>query len=337
MKAPAYDERLAALSEWVAAALRQPQAALRPASADASFRRYFRVDAGDGTTLIAMDAPPDKEDCRPYVRIAAAFRRLGLNVPEVVAQDLERGFLLITDLGEQLYLGALHAGNAERLYGDALRALARLQAAPLAQFQWLPPYDAALLRREMELFREWYLGRHLALPLARADHTALDRAFEFLAQTALAQPRVPVHRDYHSRNLMVTPRDNPGILDFQDAVVGPVTYDLVSLLRDCYVDWPAERVRGWAAGYRAFAVEAGVPVGPSEQLFLRWFDLMGVQRHLKATGIFARLYHRDGKAGYLKDIPRTLGYVLAVAPRYPELADLAELLQRAAGAAEQPA
>ncbi|HEX7043518.1 MAG TPA: phosphotransferase [Burkholderiales bacterium] len=322
----AADSRLAALSEWVAATLGDSRCDIRPASADASFRRYFRVRDSRGRTLIAMDAPPEKEDCGPYVRIARALRALGLNVPEIHAQDLERGFLLISDLGDRLYLAALEPGSADALYGDALRALVRLQCARLADFAWLPPYDAPLLRREMELFREWYLGRHLGLALTPAQHAVLDAAFEALTANALAQPRVVVHRDYHSRNLLVTARDNPGILDFQDAVIGPATYDLVSLLRDCYVAWPRERVEAWVREYRALAAAAGIGVGGDAVEFQRWFDLMGVQRHLKAAGIFARLNHRDGKPGYLKDIPRTLGYVREVAAHHPELADLGALL-----------
>jgi len=322
----AADSRLAALSEWVGATLGDGGCDIRPASADASFRRYFRVRDSRGRTLIAMDAPPEKEDCGPYIRIARALRALGLNVPEIHAQDLERGFLLITDLGERLYLAALEPGSADALYRDAFRALVRLQRAPLDDFAWLPPYDAPLLRFEMELFREWYLGRHLGLALTPAQHALLDAVFEALTANALAQPRVVVHRDYHSRNLLVTPRENPGILDFQDAVIGPVTYDLVSLLRDCYVAWPRERVEGWVREYRALAAAAGIEVGRDIVEFQRWFDLMGVQRHLKATGIFARLNHRDGKPGYLKDIPRTLGYVREVAAHYSELADLGALL-----------
>lgn len=322
-----FDHRLAALTEWVAQVLRGERCSLRPASADASFRRYFRVHRGDATTLIAMDAPPDKEDCGPYVRVARAFRALGLNVPDIVGQDLPRGFLLITDLGDRLYLDALDAGSAERLYRDAISALVRLQSAPAERIAWLPRYDAGLLHREMELFREWYLGRHLGLALNYSQQAALDAIFAQLGAAAVEQPHVAVHRDYHSRNLLVTETDNPGVLDFQDAVFGPVTYDLVSLLRDCYIAWPDEQVRAWVRGYRALAGGAGVPVGRDEAEFLRWFDLMGVQRHLKACGIFARLYHRDGKSNYLKDIPRTLGYVRAVAARYAELGRLEELLR----------
>lgn len=320
------DERLDALSAWVAQVLNDSRCTLQPASSDASFRRYFRVRTANGASFIAMDAPPGKEDCRPFVRIARAFRALGLNVPEIVAQQLERGFLLITDLGNRLYLDALNDTTVEKLYGDAMEALLMLQRGAGANTAWLPHYDAELLHHEMELFREWYLRRHLNVNLSPPDHAVLDRAFERLAAVALEQPRVPVHRDYHSRNLLVTRTDNPGILDFQDAVIGPVTYDLVSLLRDCYVAWPRARVESWASSYQARAGRAGIPVGADERRFLRWFDLTGVQRHLKAIGIFARLNHRDGKPNYLADIPRVRTYLSDVVARYPELQELGRLL-----------
>ena len=272
-----------------------------------------------------MDAPPGQEDTRPFVAIARRLREIGLNVPEVLADDPGRGFLLLSDLGTQQYLAALDEGSVGRLYGDALGALVTLQACGPGAGE-LPPYDEALLLREMELFRDWYLGRHLGLTLGAAEQQVLDNAFRLLAATALAQPQVAVHRDYHSRNLMVAPH-NPGILDFQDAVFGPVTYDLVSLLRDCYIAWPQALVEEWALGYQHLAFDSGILRERDEERFLRWFDLMGVQRHLKAIGIFARLNHRDGKAGYLKDIPRTLAYLQTVAGRYRELHDLTLLLQ----------
>lgn len=323
---PAPDARRLALSGWAAQLLGDRYDAIEPASADASFRRYFRVRLTTGATYIAMDAPPDKEDSRPYITVARRLRALGLNVPEILAQDLDQGFLLITDLGSQSYLQALNADTADALYRDALGALVVLQAGIFTESAFLPPYDEPLLRREVELFREWYLGRHLGVTLSAAQQQTLDRSFERLVDAAIAQPQVWVHRDYHSRNLMVTHPHNPGILDFQDAVRGPVTYDLVSLLRDCYIAWPRTQVEGWAKGYYALAAQAGIPVGDDDAQFLQWFDWMGVQRHLKAIGIFARLYHRDGKSGYLKDIPRTLGYVVDVCGRYPPLAPLHELL-----------
>jgi len=271
-----------------------------------------------------MDAPPDREDCRPYVRIARAFRAIGLNVPEIIAEELACGFLLITDLGDRLYLDALNERTVDGLYRDAMRALLVLQRG--ADTGWLLPYDEKLLHQEMGLFREWYLGRHLGIGISSREHALLDRAFRLLAVTALEQPRVAVHRDYHSRNLLVTETNSPGILDFQDAVVGPVAYDLVSLLRDCYIAWPRERVESWVREYYALAQSAGVPVGDDATRFLRWFDLTGVQRHLKAIGIFARLNHRDGKPNYLRDIPRVLAYVIDVAARYPQLQELGGLV-----------
>lgn len=322
------DTRFEALRHWVRRVLGATHGDIRPASSDASFRRYFRV-VRDGDSFIVMDAPPEKEDSRPYVAIAQRFHSLGLNVPRILEQDLERGFLLLSDLGDRLYLPSLNETTVERLYGDALRALTVLQIGAYAPDAagFLPDYDEALLRREMELFRDWYLGRHLGLTLTRSQNRQLDQVFEALIASAHVQPQVWVHRDYHSRNLLVTGQNNPGIVDFQDAVLGPVTYDLVSLLRDCYIAWPRARVEEWAMGYRAFALQAGIPVGVDAGRFLTWFDLMGVQRHLKASGIFARLYHRDAKPGYLPDIPRTLGYVLDVAARHPELEPLAALLR----------
>ena len=319
------DTRLETLKDWVSKVLDVSEYELRPASADASFRRYFRVTSR-GATHIVMDAPPDKEDMRPFIEIAHRLHQLGLNVPEVLEQDLGRGYLLLTDLGDRMYLPQLNAGTVERLYGDALGALVVLQTGIFTDATFLPEYDEPLLRREMELFREWYLGRHLGLNLDAGRQALLDAAFTRLAAAALEQPRVWVHRDYHSRNLMVTARNNPGILDFQDAVRGPITYDLVSLLRDCYIAWPRAQVEEWALGYQTLALQSGLPVCEDEAGFLRWFDLMGVQRHLKASGIFARLNHRDGKPGYLQDIPRTLGYVVEVSGRYPELQDLHALL-----------
>ncbi len=322
------DKRYEALKVWVSQVLPAQNGDFRPASSDASFRRYFRVSAG-GESFIVMDAPPEQEGTRPYIAIARRFHALGLNVPRILEQDLGQGFLLLSDLGERLYLPQLSEATVERLYGDALGALVVLQAGSFSADAagFLPEYDAALLQREMELFRDWYLGRHLGLSLNRAQNRVLEQAFEVLIRSARTQPQVWVHRDYHSRNLLVTGRNNPGIVDFQDAVLGPVTYDLVSLLRDCYIAWPRARVEEWAKGYHALALASGIPVGEDDARFLAWFDLMGVQRQLKASGIFARLYHRDGKPGYLPDIPRTLGYVLDVASRRPELAPLAALLQ----------
>lgn len=322
-------ERLKQIEQWLRAETDFADVIIRPASADASFRRYFRASVGKGRlqqSYIVMDAPPDKEDMRPFIKIARAFLDIGLNVPEILRMDSERGFYLLSDLGDQHYLAALNETSVARLYGDALGALLTIQAQG-PQADALPPYDEPLLLREMELFRDWLIGTHLDMELTAKQTDNLNHCFAVLIHSALEQPRVCVHRDYHSRNLMVTARHNPGILDFQDAVSGPITYDLVSLLRDCYISWPRDRVERWALGYCELAVQSGVlrPEEGEEKRFLRWFDWMGVQRHLKAAGIFARLYRRDGKSGYLKDIPRTLGYVVEVASRYPELAGLDEL------------
>jgi len=325
-------ERLKALQYWLETELDFSEYTLTPASSDASFRRYFRVTHA-GTSLIVMDAPPDKEDSRPFVTVAKLLIDAGLNVPEIIDQDLEQGFLLLGDLGSSLYLDALGEDNVERLYGDALGALVAIQACDSGAGV-LPDYDRSLLLSEMGLFRDWLCATHLGITLDAAQPDMLDTVFNLLADNALAQPQVLVHRDYHSRNLMVTGRNNPGILDFQDAVIGPLTYDLVSLLRDCYIRWPRARVEDWALGYQELALQSGILREEHEdpQEFLRWFDLMGVQRHLKAAGIFARLNHRDGKPGYLDDIPRTLGYVVEVSDRYPELAGLGELCKWCQGA-----
>ena len=319
------NDREQLLREWLDTVLPAPLTGMAPASSDASFRRYFRVWY-DGQTRIVMDAPPDKEDCRPFVAIAQALRGLGLNAPEVLAGDLDQGLLLLTDLGSRQYLAELDERSVSGLYGDALDALARLQTGGDPSSPLLPPYDSALLHREMELFRDWFLGRQLGFNLREDEHQVLDHTFALLADNALEQPKVWVHRDYHSRNLMVTDPDNPGVLDFQDAVVGAVTYDLVSLLRDCYVAWPREQVESWALAHRTRLRILGMSGLDDAEQFLRWFNLMGTQRHLKAIGIFARLNLRDGKPGYLRDIPRTLGYVLAVADRYPDLAALRAML-----------
>ena len=310
-------KRYAELSEWLGNVLKETPVAIAPASADASFRRYFRVYLPN-STLIVMDAPPEKEDCRPFVDLAGAFRAGGLNVPEVLAADFDRGFLLLTDLGSDLYLAKLNAGSVKRLYGDALGALITLQVCGP---HTVPAYDAKLLDFELSLFRDWFIVRHLGLPLEASTATLLAETFSSLTTSALEQPAVCVHRDYHSRNLMVTPRNNPGILDFQDAVWGPITYDLVSLLRDCYISWPAAQIREWALGYHELALDSGILSQNNPAQFLYWFDLMGMQRHLKAIGIFSRLYHRDGKSGYLGDIPRTLNYVSEIAAHYPIFSD----------------
>jgi aminoglycoside/choline kinase family phosphotransferase len=316
-------ERAHRLRDWVCRVL-GGDCSLEQASGDASFRRYWRVRLG-GRSYILMDAPPVVEDIERFVAIAGRLRSLGLRTPEVYAQEPAQGLLLLGDLGMRRYVDALDEHNVDRLYGDALAALVVIQAR--ASTEGLPDYDETFLRREMELFREWLLVRQVGLEPSAKDNVALERAFDLLAANALEQPQVCVHRDFHSRNLMVTDPPSPGILDFQDAVVGPVTYDLVSLLRDCYIAWPRERVEDWARGYATLALQSGILCEEHCNKFMIWFDLMGVQRHLKASGIFARLNLRDGKSGYLAEIPRTLAYVLQIAPAYPELAGLADLIR----------
>ena len=327
-------QRKAQIISWLRDELKLPEFELQPASSDASFRRYFRVFpmndgpvSGDDHTLIVMDAPPDKEDSGPFVNVATLMAGIGLNVPLIKHSNLDQGFLLLSDLGTNQYLSALNESNVERLYGDALQALLTLQRKGPKDDE-LPPYDHALLMREMELFRQWYLKTHLKLDLSGVEERMLSDQFELLAQEALSQPKVCVHRDFHSRNLMLTAASNPGILDFQDAVIGPVAYDLVSLLRDCYISWPKAQVEAWALNYLLRAAEEGVIEERDETRLLRWFDWMGVQRHLKATGIFARLNHRDNKPGYLQDIPRTLSYVVDVAGRYRPLKPLYDFLKQ---------
>ena len=301
-------------------------AELRPASGDASFRRYFRVTAGS-RSFIAMDAPPEQEDCRPFIQVAGYLEAMGLNAPRIIEADLDQGFLLLTDLGRHQYLDKLREepAKAPELYADALRALQRLQDRGSAYQSALPPYDEKLLRFELSLFSDWLCGTHLGIEFSAGDAEQWQQVCDLLVYSALDQPPVFVHRDYHSRNLMVTADNNPGVLDFQDAVEGPVTYDLVSLLKDCYIKWPAERVTEWA---RACYARLDEPVRDAitERDFLRAFDLMGVQRHLKAAGIFCRLNHRDGKPGYLLDIPRTLSYIVDLLPRYDELEFLVRLI-----------
>jgi len=310
------------LTKWVSEKIGVNNFSIKPASSDASFRRYFRIKY-DNKSLILMDAPPEKEDSRPFVSVGKMLLDVGLNVPEILEQDLEQGFLLLSDLGDRQYLQALTDSSAAGLYSDAISALSRMQSGVDISRCGLPHYDETLLLNEMELFREWYLTRQLKLELNSGHHALLDDMFALLIQSASEQPVVCVHRDYHSRNLMVTQKNNPGILDFQDAVTGPVTYDLVSLLRDCYIAWPRKQVESWVKQYcdDISSGENYESIGVAIELnqFLSWFDLMGVQRHLKAIGIFARLNIRDAKPGYLNDIPRTLNYIIDVCQRTPEL------------------
>ncbi|EXF92190.1 aminoglycoside phosphotransferase [Pseudomonas fluorescens HK44] len=315
------DEQLATLfatQEWGAV----PPATLTAASSDASFRRYFRWE-GAGRSFVVMDAPPPQENCKPFVDIAFLLAKSGINVPKIYAEDLERGFLLLNDLGNKTYLDVIDSENADDLFKDALQALLAFQQLPMAAP--LPSYDVALLRRELELFPEWYVKRELGIEFDSAQQMLWQQVSDRLIDSALAQPKVLVHRDYMPRNLMLS-EPNPGVLDFQDAVYGPVTYDVTCLFKDAFLSWPEERVRGWLAEYWRQAGALGIPVQPDFEDFLRASDLMGVQRHLKVIGIFARICHRDGKPRYLGDVPRFFAYIEAVIARRPELVELDVLL-----------
>ncbi|MDP9142090.1 MAG: phosphotransferase [Pseudomonadota bacterium] len=295
-----------------------------PASADASFRRYFRVVRG-AQSWIVMDAPPDRENLEPFIAIARLSEAAGLNAPKVLAEDRERGYLLLSDLGRQTFLHVLTAENADPLMQDAISALICWQLA--SREGVLPAYDAAMLQRELDLFPDWYVGRHLARTLSVVQRASLTQIEQQLIASALAQPKVYVHRDYMPRNLMVS-TPSPGVLDFQDAVYGPISYDVVSLFRDAFMSWPAERVEQWMRLYWQQATAAGLPVDASFDDFRRAADWMGLQRHLKVIGIFARIQHRDGKPQYLADVPRFIRYVREVAGKYPELAALVALFDQ---------
>jgi aminoglycoside/choline kinase family phosphotransferase len=314
------------LHDWLNKVLAGAPFSLTPASADASFRRYFRVALNDHT-LIAMDAPPPQENCVPFVHASEVFAKAGLNVPHVLEQDIAQGFLLLSDLGDTTYLMALNQADMKNkagdLYRDAYMALIKMQLA--SQQGVFPDYDEALLTREMQLFPEWYIAKHLQIELDEAQKEVLQKTFALLNNNVLNQAQVYVHRDYHSRNLMVCDV-NPGILDFQDAVYGAITYDLVSLLKDAYIYWEEDQVLDWTVRYWQAARKAHLPVPQDFAVFYRDFEWMGAQRHLKVLGIFARLYYRDGKEGYLKDMPLVMDYLRRTCARYIELKPLLRLL-----------
>jgi aminoglycoside/choline kinase family phosphotransferase len=336
---PDQDVRLQQLETWLQEQLENcfaargwgavPPATLTAASSDASFRRYFRWEGAE-RSFIVMDAPPPQENCRPFVEIAALLAKSGIHVPEILAQDLERGFLLLSDMGRQTYLDVINEGNADALFADALQALLAFQQLPMQAP--LPSYDTALLRRELQLFPDWYVAHALQRDLTPAQQALWQRASDALIESALGQPKVLVHRDYMPRNLMLS-TPNPGVLDFQDAVYGPVTYDITCLFKDAFLSWPEARVQAWLRDYWEQARERGIPVQETFEDFHRASDLMGVQRHLKVIGIFARICHRDGKPRYLADVPRFFDYINAVTARRPELAPLTELLAQLASPA----
>lgn len=314
------DPRLWQLNEWLTAVLPYSEFSLDVASSDASFRRYFRVRQ-HGHSHIVMDAPPEHEDLVPFVTIAEFLGRFDIHVPKILAKNLDQGFLLLSDLGNTSYLSALSKDNADKLYQAAMDEIIKMQSASLDGIA-LPLYDRDKLKQEMDLFPEWFLGRHLSLTVP----DCLETVFDLLIDNALKQPHYFVHRDYHSRNLMLGDNGEVGVIDFQDAVIGPASYDLVSLLRDCYIQWPEDKLDQWIAYYLQHAQQQGLLADVQTSQFKRWFDLMGLQRHLKVLGIFCRLNYRDNKAGYMQDLPLTLQYVLRVTAQYPELADLHQFL-----------
>ena len=325
-------ERRQQLQSWLAAEFPGRAFEIAPASADASFRRYFRVTfADDPTPLIVMDAPPSHEDCRPYIQVAGLFGAAGAHEPQIIKQNLDDGFLLLSDLGSTTYLQALTPDNAHNLYADALGALICIQNASRPGV--LPEYDRALLMRELELFPVWYVARHKGVTLTDKESATLDAAFDKILAVNLAEPQVFVHRDYHSRNLMrLEPSEgrgaNPGIIDFQDAVYGPISYDLVSLFKDAYIRWDEEFILDLLIRYWETAKKLGLPVRAEFADFHRDFEWMGVQRHIKVLGIFARLYHRDGKDGYLADMPLVMDYLRRACKRWRDLGPLLKLLDR---------
>ncbi len=320
---PHHDPRADERTAWTRAALRDASAVPVRASTDAGFRSYWRVDAGDGTHIV-MDSPPDQEDVRPWLRVRALLDAGGVRVPRLLAEDADAGFLLLEDLGADTYLHVINVDSADELFDDAVAQLLRLQAIPPPP--GMPSYDEPLLARELRLFDEWFCGRHLGMTLDCADMDALDATYRVLVDAALAQPQVLVHRDFMPRNLMPASH-GPALLDFQDAVRGPIAYDALSLFKDAFLSWPEERVDGWLDRYHARALDARLPV-PERLRFRRDADLIGVQRHLKVIGIFARLHHRDGKSKYLADVPRFFGYLDAVLPKYAELAPLHRFIEQ---------
>ncbi|WP_319379985.1 phosphotransferase [Thiomicrorhabdus sp.] len=330
-------ERFQALLDWLhrLPQLRESDFSMpEPASSDASFRRYFRIENrkldSEPASYIIMDAPVAHEDCRPFIRISGQLEGMGLKVPRVLAQDLDQGFLLLSDLGNQTYLSVLQnrdESQADRLYRQALTSLVRMQTQGREMARDLPSYDQTLLVNEMNLFSDWLLDEHLCTSMNKLQRAAWKETQSVLMNSALQQPQTYVHRDYHSRNLMVSDGDQPGILDFQDAVHGALSYDAVSLLRDCYIAWPQEQVEEWQRAYFLELCQQGLASKEEWNAFRRAMDLMGIQRHLKASGIFARLFHRDGKNGYLDDIPQTVRYIVEVGRHYPELSELVRFLE----------
>jgi len=313
------DTRQQALQTWLSEQLKY-DFEISPLAGDASFRRYFRI-IHNGRSLVAMDAPPDRENSHPFVSVAQAFEGQGVIVPDIIAKDLNQGFLLLSDFGDRLYLNCLNEQTANELYRKAFQSLLKIQACKTFSEHQLPTFDGSFIASELNNFYEWYLQKHVNLEITPTVKRLLDYSFKFLSENITSIPSTCVHRDYHSRNLMLLQNGKMGVLDFQDAVWGPVTYDAVSLLRDCYIKWPEQKVQQWLTEYYQLAIDANTIQPVSFEQFSRWFDLAGLQRHLKAIGIFARLNHRDNKSDYLKDIPRVMEYVAEVCQHYPELHD----------------
>ncbi len=323
---PITHERLTNFHHWVKRHLSQSSLNLTPLAGDASFRHYFRICVNN-QSIIAVDAPPELENSHSFVAVAKVFSELGLQVPQIIQADLNQGFMLLSDMGDDLFFNVLNEQNADQLYALALKKLLVIQSCPQDSGWHFPLFDYDLFAEELNRFRHWYLVTHLQLNLSEKDQTLLNQTFQTLIQSALSQPQLCVHRDYHSRNLLLLANGDVGIIDFQDALWGPITYDVVSLLRDCYLDWPVAKVTHWALAYYDQAVQTDLLPAGCEEQFMRWFDWMGIQRHLKAVYIFARKWHRDGVNTYLSDIPRTLNYVMAVSRKYPELNDFRKFLQ----------
>lgn len=312
------------LQQWLQNLAENTYTDLKPASADASFRQYFRVtNTQNNKTYVVMDAPPDKEDCSPFIQVTGLLRRAGVNAPNIIAMDTQQGFLLLDDLGNTPYLQKLNKETADALYLDAIDTLIKMQNINAN----LPVYDKGLLQNELDLFETWYLNKHLCVQLKPKQKASLASIFTLLINSATQQPQVFVHRDYHSRNLMITDNNNPGVIDYQDAVIGPISYDLVSLFKDCYIEWPPDKIEHWLDLYLSRLTPSITPANSiKKETFIRWFDLMGIQRHLKVLGIFSRLNYRDGKAQYLNDLPLTLKYIIDTCEKYKELQPLKQLL-----------
>ena len=319
------DERLSLLHNWVATILPSTTFHIVSLAGDASFRRYFRVIAND-RRYVVMDAPPALENCQPFVAIANAFQSSSVRMPDIIAFDLSQGFLLLSDFGDQQLLPILNDDSADALYRSAIDVLMQMQRCDVTANYALPHFDDAQYWREFDIFFTWYLQKHQQKNISLHEETELKKYYQLLIDSALEQPAVFVHRDYHSRNIMLCEDGGLGILDFQDALHGPVTYDLVSLLRDCYIAWPQSQVEAWIYYFYEKQIQENALFSADFSTFLRWFDWMGLQRHLKCLGIFSRLYYRDQKSGYLKDIPRVHNYALSICDRYSELAGLKKFL-----------